>query len=174
MEFLKGFIGLSSTLNVEAAQSGLYVDELPDISMDVIGKLTNREEGDTINKWVEIEKRTLLKFRTLFITEVNKCHKIHDRDKCECLIDENRDLLATALWYLFGVEVMQERVASSKINAMTVDRTKNREIRQYYQDEFEKELAVAVAGINPHASTCFAPDGEPEPNSVITFVPPMI
>lgn len=171
MEFLRGFIGLSSHDGVEV-ESGLYVDSLPGISSEVITRVADdRDGGDTL--WSKIEWRALLKFRTLFISEVNKAHKVHNQSICECLIRENRLLLATSLWYLMGAEVMVERITSSRVNVATINKNTPRELKEMFEDSFRKELAEAVLTIDVHASECFA-DGCPEPAGLITNHIPII
>lgn len=167
LQELKGYIGLSS--EGTTAPSGLYVDALPDISLQVLEDIAN-ESGEIT--WSQIEDRAILKLRTLFIAEVNKCHKITKIDVCECLIKSNKEILATALWYLLGAEVMLTRGASSRINMATIDRNKPKELRAYFEEQFKQELATAVAGIDIHASDCIHEDVPA--NDVITFQTPVI
>lgn len=162
---LKGYIGLISGGEV-IAPSGLYIDALPDISLQVLDDITRDDLHDA---WSKIEDRALLKLRTLFIAELNKCHKITDIEICECLILSNKEILATAIWYLLGAEVMLTRQSSSRINVSTIDRNKPKELRAYFEDQFKQELATAVAGINIHASECIHPDECVQANDVITF-----
>jgi len=172
LEELKGYVGLISHSS-QVAPSGLYVDALPDISLQSIEDVVTDEE-DVGEAWSRIENRALLKFRTLFIAEVNKCHKIADIKVCECLIVSNKEVLATALWYLLGAEVMLERRSSSRINISTIDRAKPKELREYFEDQFQKELKTAVAGIDVHSSECFPEDDPPEPRQLISFETPVI
>lgn len=167
LQELKGYIGLSS--EESKADSGLYVDALPDISLQVLENIANEDSEVT---WSQIEDRAILKLRTLFINEVNKCHKIAKIDVCECLIISNKEILATALWYLLGAEVMLTRGASSRINMATIDRNKPKELRAYFEEQFKQELATAVAGIDIHASDCITEDVPA--NDVITFQIPVI
>lgn len=167
LQELKGYIGLIS--GDTTAQSGLYVDALPDISLQVLEDISHENEYDA---WSKIEDRALLKFRTLFVNEVNKCHKIAKIDVCECLITSNKEILATALWYLLGAEVMISRHASSRINMSTIDRNKPKELRAYFEEQFKQELSTAVAGIDIHASDCIHEDVPA--NDVITFQTPII
>lgn len=164
---LKGYIGLMSGGGI--APSGLYVDALPDISLQVVEDIA---QGDSQKEWSNIEDRAILKLRTLFIKEVNKCHKIAKIDVCECLITSNKEILATALWYLLGAEVMLTRGASSRINMATIDRNKPKELRAYFEEQFKQELATAVAGIDIHASDCI--DEDVPANDVITFQIPVL
>lgn len=153
MDCLIGFIGLSGK-GGEAAESGLYVDALPDISIAFIEKLVAENET-AADLWQTIEKRAILKFRTLFVSEINRTHKISKIDVCECLICENKSLLATALWYLCGAELMYERATSNRLNAYTtIDRQKAKEMRDEFMKLFHEELSVAVAGIDIHSSEC--------------------
>lgn len=172
LDELKGYIGLTSNSSLEA-ESGLYIDALPDISLQMLEDITTNEE-DSSETWSRIEDRGILKFRTLFIAEVNKCHKVSDIKICECLIVSNKEILATALWYLLGAEVMLTRRASSRINAATIDRNKPKELRAYFEDQFAKELSTAVAGIDIHASECFLEEEQPEPRELITFQTPVL
>ena len=172
LDELKGYIGLVSNGSHEAG-SGLYVDALPDISLQLFEDITTNEE-DGCDTWSRIEDRGILKFRTLFIAEVNKCHKITDIKVCECLILSNKEVLATALWYLLGAEVMLSRRASSRINMATIDRNKPKELRAYFEDQFQKELSTAVASIDIHASECIPEDEHPEPRQLITFETPIL
>lgn len=170
LEELKGYIGLISGGD-NTAQSGLYVDALPDISLQVLEDITH-DAG--FEAWDKIEDRAILKLRTLFIAEINKCHKITDIDICECLIKSNKELLATALWYLLGAEVMLTRQTSSRINMATIDRNKPKEMRAYFEDQFKQELATAVASINIHASECIPDEECVQANDVVTFQIPII
>lgn len=172
LDELKGYIGLLSGGSI-VADSGLYIDALPDISLQVLEDITTNEE-DGHDTWSRIEDRGLLKFRTLFISEVNKCHKITDIKICECLIISNKEILATSLWYLLGAEVMLTRRASSRINMATIDRNKPKELREYFENQFQKELSTAVAGIDIHHSECFPDEEHPEPRQLITFATPIL
>lgn len=169
---LKGYIGLLSGGSAQAP-SGLYVDALPDITLSVLGDIARQGE-DEVDTWSRVEERGILKFRTLFIAEVNKCHKVTDIKVCECLILSNKEILATALWYLLGAELMLTRRASSRINAATIDRNKPKELRAYLEDQFAKELSTAVNSIDIHASECFGEDEHPEPHQLITFGTPIL
>lgn len=166
LQELKGYIGLNSGTT---APSGLYVDALPDISLQVLEDIADDSGAIT---WSQIEERAILKMRTLFIAEVNKCHKISDIEVCECLIIHNKEILATSLWYLLGAEIMLTRQSSSRINMATIDRNKPKELRAYFEEQFKQELSTAVAGIDILASGCIKEDVPA--NDVITFQTPVL
>lgn len=174
MECLLGYIGLSDKANVEPAESGLYVDALPDISYTDMEKLTEKDQSVEA-LWADTEQRALRKFRTLFIREINKTHRISDQQKCECLICQNKPLLATALWYLLGAEVMYLRATNSRLNTYTtLDHSKAKEMRDEFMRHFEDELETAVLGIDVHASSCFEDPHEPEEVDIIRVQTPVI
>lgn len=172
LDELKGLVGLSSGADVEAI-SGLYVDALPGISLMVIERIMTNE-ATVSDAWDKIEKRAILRLRTALHTEVNKCHKVSDISIIECLMVQNKLLLATSLQYLMGADVMRTRMTSSRINVATVDSTKPRELCEFYESEFSKELKVAVNGIDIHNSDCFPPEEEPECVQLIKTVTPII
>lgn len=152
MESLTGYIGLSN--KVSDVESGLYVDALPDISLTIAGAITDKED-DTIELWNTIEKRGILKFRTLFINAVNKCHSIRKVDICECLIEENYTLFGVALWYLLGAEFMLERATTSRLNRFTtIDKGKAKELQAAFLQVFQDELQVAVNSMDVHNTEC--------------------
>lgn len=171
MDCLKDYIGLSSRVDA-TAESGLYVDALPDISLILTDKTT--EKGETVEElWGQVEKRGILKFRTLFINELNRCHRIADVKVAECLICKNKELLATSLWYLLGAELLTENLGSPRINRhTTIDRDRNRDFRSELMSTFYHELAVAVEGIDIHSSSCI--ESEIAENNLITTQIPVI
>lgn len=154
MDCLKGYIGISS---YPAAESGLYLTALPDISIAIISKVVDPSDTETIEQIMgEIEKRAILKFRTLFTIEFNRCFKVNRRETIECVICENKALLAVALWYLFGAEFCFERINSSRLNRYTtIDKAKAYKLRDEFEEIFRNELSVAVVGIDIDGSSCF-------------------
>lgn len=165
MTCLNGYIGLSSktytpSSDPDFVHSGLFVDALPDISLNLMSKLTDIEENDFLDLWSTIEQRGILKFRTFFINAINQCYKINKVDICECLICENVSLLSTSLWYLLGAEVMFERYSSSRLNRFTtIDKQKAKELKDEFMDIFNRELSVAIAGIDIVESDCTPDEG---------------
>ena len=77
----------------------------------------------------------------------------------DSLVCNNKEAFTTALWYLLGIEMMNERLYSSRLNEFTAfDRNKAKELRNMYEvkyrggtiDEIEHEgeLTMAIDGIN--------------------------
>ena len=77
----------------------------------------------------------------------------------DSFVCNNKEAFTTALWYLLGIEMMNERLYSSRLNEFTAfDRNKAKELRNMYEvkyrggtiDEIEHEgeLVIAIDGIN--------------------------
>lgn len=154
MDCLIGFIGLSNS--IEVADSGLYLNTLPNINIISVNKIADEDQQDYVQVMKDIEIRAINRFRTQFIIELNKCYKISKREKAECLICENRDLLAVALQYLMGAEMMIERTTSSRVNKYTtIDKITAQRSQLEFEERFYMELHVAIIGIDIENSDCF-------------------
>jgi len=152
MDCLKGYIGIDS---VSAEQSGLCLTALPDISITSINKIDPADLGDFTEMMANVEMRAILKFRTLFTIEFNRCFRVNKREVIECIICENKALLAVALWYLIGAEFMFERINSTRVNRFTtIDKIKAQKLRQEFDETFHSELAAAIPGIDIESSAC--------------------
>jgi len=152
MDCLKGYIGINS---VSAEQSGLCLTALPDISVISIEKINPDDMVDYTEMMANVEMRAILKFRTLFTIEFNRCFKVNKREIIECIICENKALLSVALWYLFGAELMFERINSTRVNRFTtIDKIKAQKLRLEFEETFHSELAAAIPGIDIESSVC--------------------
>jgi hypothetical protein len=154
LQCLTGYIGILGCGTTEPG-SGLYINSLPGITMGMIDGIADSEQITYIGVWKDVEKRGLLKFRTAFMAALNKCYQINERATVACFACENKDLLATSLWYLLGRELMDERIYSDRINRYTtIDRDEAIELRDHYQVTFEDELKSAIQGIDVEHSCC--------------------
>ncbi|MGR3220322.1 MAG: hypothetical protein ACUZ8H_10985, partial [Candidatus Anammoxibacter sp.] len=77
----------------------------------------------------------------------------------DSLVCNNKEPFTTSLWYLLGIELMNERLYSSRLNEFTAfDRNKAKELRNMYEVKYrggtideishEGELLMAIEGIN--------------------------
>lgn len=65
------------------------------------------------------------------------------------LVCNNKELFATAWQNLLGAEIMIERIGSDRKNRFTtVDLDKARELRDYFEAEADKYLALTIEGIS--------------------------
>lgn len=74
--------------------------------------------------------------------------------KYDKLICNNRAHFTDALWYLMGAEMMIERLYSPRKNYWTINDEDAKELVALYQTEFEKEMEVAIDGIDLDMSDC--------------------
>ncbi|MDR2085754.1 MAG: hypothetical protein LBP72_01110 [Dysgonamonadaceae bacterium] len=174
LDCLTGYIGLASV--VGTAESGLYLDALPGINLFNVLKIADSSQKNPNGEYSvekvfsDVQQRTILKFRTLFITEFNRCFKFYKRNGIDCLVCENRELLAVALWYLMGAEMSEECLRSDRINRYTtVDRQKIKEQKEGFLDAFYTEISAAIAGIDLEGSECFTHDA-PECGGIIQVI----
>lgn len=156
MECLTNLIGLETD-----GTSGLALIALPGISIDNFEALKNKVDETNASVWEKIQKRTSRKFATACMSRLNECFKINDPVIIECLICEKVTLFATAYWYLLGVETMVERMYSDRVNRFTtIDRPEAMDLQGYYQNEYEKEILLAINGLNPNESDCLVTPAE--------------
>jgi hypothetical protein len=67
----------------------------------------------------------------------------------------NKMLLGDTLQYLLGAEIMQERLASDRINRYTtIDRDQATKNLEYFTDQYETLMAQALDGIDIKTSDC--------------------
>lgn len=148
------FIGLQGCHLGEPA-SGLFINSLPGITLERVDKIADSEQVTYVGVWNDVQKRALLRFRTSFMAELNKCYQINERTTVECIACENKDLIATSLWYLLGHEMMIENIYSNRVNRYTtIDKEESKELSAFYLTRYEEELAAAVQGINVEQSDC--------------------
>ena len=160
LDCLIGLIGLSPA--VETCESNLYVVNLPGISLHNLTKIADKtEQVNTSNEpgaaavFAECEQRAVLTFRNAFIGAMSECWQLADIDLAECIICENKNRLATALWWYIGHELMTERVFSDRLNRFTtIDRKKAGELRDEMFKRAEYELRNVVKGLDPNKSGC--------------------
>jgi len=153
LDCLTGYIGLRSA--VGGAGSDLYLDTLPNINILNTQKITEIDKDSADDIFKVVEKRAISKFVPLFMGELQNCRRVFDINVAKCLICENKELLSIALLYLMGVEMLNERLGSDRINRhTTTDRQKATEIREDYLNDFEIQLKAAVNSIDLDGSDC--------------------
>ena len=156
MECLKGYIGISSQVCEQptpesdgADFSGLYIVDLPGISLESIEKIADRELKNFIGVWEKVESRALLKLRSAALAEVNKCFCVTDLELIDQMVCDNKELFQLALWYLIGSELCYERLYSNAFKRFTtIDRNQAAELRDDFLADYQASLKNAVKGID--------------------------
>jgi hypothetical protein len=160
MECLNDYIGIQGCgapepPSEEGAFSGLTVNMLPGVNLEVIESIADSEQETFLGVWADIKVRSLQKFALAVKTELNKCYRITDKEVVECLVCENKELFSVPLWYLHGVELMIERTSSTRLNRFTtIDLDKAEQLKAEFFTEFQASLTDAVKSMNPSDSDC--------------------
>ncbi len=81
------------------------------------------------------------------------------------LVCGDKNVFATAFWYLLGVEIQHERLNTPRINPWSMDRKQSQELLDFYQVRFEEELATAITGVSIDLN-----DACVECNAIITSI----
>lgn len=66
----------------------------------------------------------------------------------EPLICENRNVFKTAYWYLLGLELVIERIYSSRMNWWKINKTENESLVELFTARADEAIQQAVDGIN--------------------------
>lgn len=156
MDCLQGYIGIQGCGAPSAAPgSGLYINQLPGVSLEVIESIADDEQENFLGVWADVETRALKKFALAVKAELNKCYRIYDPTVVSCLVCESKDLFAVALWYFLGVELMIERTASTRLNRFTtIDLDQADKLKSDFYTEYQAALSDAVNSMNPSDSDC--------------------
>lgn len=143
---LLDIIGLHACGGVyEAPVSGLYINSLPGISLESIDKIADSEQVTYMGVWNDAQVEAAARFRVDFITELTKCYELEKGCDYDTIICANTDLLANAWRYLLGNQLMLFRLYTTRLNRFTtVDYDQAKELRDYYQVEYEAALRQAV------------------------------
>lgn len=155
MECFEGYVGVAAICSQAAPASGLYVTDLPGISLQSIELTADEEMKNFMGVWEKVEKRSLRKFRSAALAKINECFCISDITVIDCLLCANLDLFAISLQYLLGAELCYERLYSTAINRFTtIDKKEAGTLRNDFLIDFETELASAMKGIDLKESDC--------------------
>lgn len=164
------YIGLSYCLRgvYDVPASGIYLNSLPGISIENIDKIADSEQVTYLGVWDDVQKTALASFKLDVISEMNKCWKISKTCDYDSLICDNIEELALAWKYLLGVTLLLFRLNSDRINKWTtIGRDEAKELKDFYQIEYEKALKQGVLLMDTDAC-CL--ECEPNP-SVVTWLP---
>lgn len=169
MTCLVDYIGLQVCGGVyETPLSGLYINTLPGISLESIDKIADAEQITYRGVWDDAQSEAAIRFKIDFISEVTKCYKITRTCNYEDFICDNLELLANAWRYLLGNQLMIFRLYSTRLNRFTtIDLDNAKELRDYYQVEYEKALSQAVKLID-FSTCCMECTSNPE---YVTYMP---
>jgi len=169
MQCFIDYIGLSLCAGAyEAPASGIYINSLPGLSIESIDKVADQEQINYVGVWEDVQTNALQQFKIDIMAEMQKCYQLN----CECdyddLICQNVDVLTQSWKYILGIWVLIFRINSNRLNRYTtIDIPQAKELKDFYQAEYEKFLSASVKCMN--ISSCeLCCSGNPE---IVTWLP---
>lgn len=161
IECLSGAIGVKGCSSDEPA-SGLWLNELQGITLESIDKLVENEQKTYVQFISELEVNSINRFSTLFFKKLKECHQIKSRACSDDLLCANVESLYSAFRFLMARELMNYRLFTTKWNKWSMSKDQCRELKDFYQEQLDEELAIAVNTIEiDHTGECFQHGGGP-------------
>jgi len=163
------YIGLSLCAGAyEVPASGIYINSLPGLNIESIDKVADQEQINYIGVWEDVQTNAEAQFRVDVIAEMMKCYKLNCDCDYDALICENLEVLTQSWKYLLGIWLLIFRINSNRLNRFTtVDITQAKELKDFYQVEYEKFLKQSVLCMD--ITSCeLCCGGNPE---VVTWLP---
>lgn len=149
MECLIDYIGFINCAGADAPPSGLYINTLPGISLEVVDKIANSEQVTYLAVWNDAQTEAAVRFKNDFMRAINECYTLSRKCDYEDMICDNIEYLVVAWRYLLGNQLMLYRTNSPRLNRFTtVDKKQAEELAAFYQSEYEKALQVAMKLVN--------------------------
>lgn len=170
MDCFLNYIGLSYCTGgvYDSPASGIYLNSLPGISIENIDKIADSEQVSYLGVWDDVQKTALAQFKLDVMAELNKCYKLNRTCDYNELICDNIEELTQAWKFLLGVTLMLFRLNSDRINRWTtIGRDEAKELRDFYQIEYEKALHQGVLLMDTDAC-CLNCESNP---AVVTWLP---
>lgn len=159
---LDNYIGLQYC-NAEPPASGLYINSLPGVSIEIMDSIAEAEQVTYLGVWSDVQAQAWLRFKLDFVVELNKCFELNPYCDYDSLICNQKEKIASAWMYLLGNQLMLFRIYSPRITQFTtVDRDQAKELRDFYQVEYEKNLKIAAQLIDVSDCECMNCGGNPE------------
>lgn len=168
---LDGLVGIDHCAPADLPSSGLFINELPGITIELLQMISQKEDETYMATWDKIYKNAIIRFRTAVMAQVNQCYQINEQATVECLVCENVQLFSTAFWYLLGNMATVHALSTWRVNVFpTLRKPEIEQLSAIFFTEFQKELKYAVQGIDVRKSDCMASEKDcPQPNGSISI-----
>lgn len=168
MNCLTDYIGIKSC-STDTSGSGQFINSLPGVSLESVEKIAEPEQITYKGVWADVQEEAWARFYVDVINELTKCYQLQPYCDYENLICENKARLITAWKYLLGNQLMQFRLYTVRLNRFTtVDLKQAAELRDFYQVEYEKALALAAKIMEVSSCECMDCGGNPQ---TVTWLP---
>lgn len=169
MDCFIDYIGLSLCAGAYSAPaSGIYINSLPGLNIESIDKVADQEQINYLGVWRDVNTNAVQQFRIDVIAEMRKCYQLNCDCDYDALICENLEVLTQSWKYLLGIWLLIFRINSNRLNRFTtVNIEQAKELKDYYQAEYDKFLAQSVLCMD--ISSCeLCCGGNPE---TVTWLP---
>lgn len=148
MECLIDYIGIKVCGN-ETSPSGQFINSLPGISLESVDKIADSEQITYAGVWKDVQAEAANRFYLDFINQLLKCYEIDVYCDYEAVICANRDRLTVAWKYLLGVQLMEFRQYSTRLNRFTlIDGEQAGQLKGLYEVKYEDALEAAMKAID--------------------------
>lgn len=152
----------------DVSASGIYLNSLPGISIENIDKIADSEQISYLGVWADVQAFALAQFKLDVMMKIAECYKLERGCDYDVLICDNIDELTPAWKYLLGVSLMIFRLTSDRVNRWTtIQRDEAKELRDFYQSEYEKALHQGVLLMDTE-ECCLKCEGNP---NTVTWLP---
>lgn len=169
LDCLQGKIGIKICGN-EEADSNLFVNDLPGNCLEGIQSSADTDQKTWKGVFLESEKNALIQLSTEAYLVMKECFKVKNKECSDELVCANEELFFTAFWYLMGVNLMTQRIYSTRWNVFTISSDDAKELRNDYWNMFKRELNAAIKSIDVDTSgECFQCGGGTIQH--VTFLP---
>jgi len=159
IDCLKDTIGVRGCGSAVPA-SGLYINELPGITLESIDKMVEAEQQTWKQLWSDVQDRAILRISNLNFSEIKRCYQIKTKDCADDLLCDNAEQYYTCYWYLLGEELMNVRLFSTRWNKWTISKETARELKDHCNEQFKIEIQIAVETLTIDTSgECFSAGG---------------
>jgi len=167
MNCLIDYIGLVGC-NEVTPDSGLYVNQLPGISIELMDNIATADQTTYKQIWKDAQELAWRYFTKAFFAELLKCYTVDKNCDYENLICINKEKLVDPWRYLCAYQLMFFRRYSNRLNYYTTITLEDAEkLMLEFQKQFKSTLILSMQQID--VSTCHLHcGGDPE---VVTWLP---
>lgn len=155
MDCLIDYIGIRTDPEGTVPESGLYINSLPGISIETIGKSGTTDQADYEQVWADAQTEAAARFEVDVLAELSKCYKLSAYCDYEEIICNNKRKLANAWKFLLGNQLMLFRIYSTRLNRFTTVTIESaKELAAFYQVEYESNLKQSVLTLDVSSCEC--------------------
>lgn len=148
MECLEGYIGIQGC-GTTAPESGVYINSLPGISIEVAQKIADSEQITFLNAWNDITARAIRRFKTDVVNNLKKRFRLNIISKflnTGRAYDEDTITLAADEWRGRNIEIIGD--TPSQLHKMYIE-----EISIYFLDPGSTTLQIIDENSNVQYTT---------------------